>query len=251
MAQERRDLIPPEEWGAFFEALSDEARGLRAWVEAAAEGGAPQLVARDAPFAGIIDGAEGIVIELAGGLSYNAGLPRDVRRTLAPGGRGQTISFETSAGQRTLLHLAGGEDRSQAIGAIEGDDQAGVGGSAGAAGGLVSFGRSDDMGGVAEAPGGSLGDRDLSGRGAYDISGDVYDGPSPDLGRLPSGALDGGSGQGLIDTGIDPIEGGPAAPGADADDGMVEGEVGPQAERDLTELFGRKPRRPGDGRDER
>ncbi|HMQ31722.1 MAG TPA: hypothetical protein PKD53_13430 [Chloroflexaceae bacterium] len=300
MAHEHEDLISPENWGAFFEALNDEARGLRAWVEAAAQGGTPHLVASDAPFAGIIDSEEGIVIELAGGLSYNAGLPRAVRHTPAPGGRGQTIRFETSAGQLTLLHLAGGATLSRAIGAAEDDELTAVGGSAGAAGGssavpggrgpdddaggLVSFGRSDDMGGVASAPGGSLGDRDLSGGGAYDITDDVYDGPRPDLmgdggsyagsgsetpevghaalttaqgnaapgqSHLHPDVIDGGSGQGLSDTGIDPIEGGPVTPGTDDDDGMVEGEVGPQAERDLTELFGKRPERPAQPDDER
>ena len=47
-----------------------------------------------------------------------------------------------------------------------------------------------------------------------------------------------GAGAGVIDTTRDPI-GGDEGAGMDATDDMVEGEVGAQAERDLTELIGR------------
>jgi hypothetical protein len=293
MAHDDELQIPPEQWGAFFEELNESCRGLRARVEAGALDGPTQVIAADSPFAGIIDGEDGIVIDLAGGLSYNTGLPRRVSSAATLAGPGQTVIFETSIGQRTILYLAGGASLSRAIGAAEDDTLTGVGGSAGAAGGssaapgarrgddadaggLVSFGGSDDMGGVAEIRGGSMGDRDLSGRGAYDITNDVYDGPSAALGgdagshagsgsetaesgqaslttidgssapgqsHLHPDVIDGGQGQGLIDRGIDPIEGDKIVPGTDPDDGMVEGEVGPQAERDLTELFGKKPKR--------
>jgi hypothetical protein len=287
------ELIPPETWSDFIEDLNGTCRGLRARVEAGPAGGLSQVVAADAPFSGIIDSAEGLIIELAGGLSYNAGQPHNITSSGAAGALAQTVTFESGEGQRTMLYLAGGATRSRAIGAAEEGGVTAVGASAGAAGGssavpgargrddadaggLVSFGGSDDMGGVAEVGGGSLGDRDLSGRGAYDITNDVYDGPvaepfgdagshagsgsesadtghatltTPEGGAAPGQShlhpdvIDGGSGQGLLDTGIDPLEGDQVVPGTDPDDGMVEGEVGPQAERDLTELFGKKPER--------
>jgi hypothetical protein len=172
-----------------------------------------------------------------------------------------------------------------------------VGGSAGAAGGSVAgpagtggdaglseadssitFGSSDDMGGVASVGGGSIGEQDLSGRRSYDITDDVYGdlGLDPDaladsqetsasVGQSSSGAggayvrgagatghggwsdadvVDGGAGQGVIDQGIDPIEGAPINPANDATDSYVEGDVGAQAERDLDNLEGtrRAPR---------
>lgn len=293
MTQERGELIPTERWADFFEELSERWQGLRATVETWPAGGARRTVAGDEPFAGLtIDAEEGVLIDLGGGVSFSAGMLTRVRYEESLGGGGHTVTFEATDGTTTRLALDGGIPLSRAV---AGDDIAGVGGSSGAAGGsvagiggrtasgaaaaadeagLVNFGSSDDMGGVAAPQGGSMADRDLSGAGAYDITADVYDGPTPEAGgqagshagpgsetaaagqssitdrrgtsavgmtHLHPDVIDGGSGQGLIDTGIDPIEGGPVAPGTDDDDDMVEGEVGPQAERDLTELFGRRP----------
>lgn len=274
MANPSDEQIPPEEWGTFINELNDACRGLRARVEATPPGGSPRVVAADARFAGIVDDEDGLVIELAGGLSYNAGQPLAITNARTNGGPGQTVAFITDAGERTSLYLAGGAALSRAIGAAEDDSLTAVGGSAGAAGGssavpgargagdaraggLVSFGTSDDMGGVAGVGGGSLGDRDLSGGGPYDITGDVYGGPTvelmggagshagpgsetPEAGQASLGAahgsagpdqsharpdvIDGGSGQGVLDEGIDAIEGDKAVPGTDPDDGMVDDE---------------------------
>lgn len=293
MAHDDVTQIPPEEWNSFLDELNDTCRGLRARVEAAPANGPARVVAADSPFAGVVDDEDGLVIELAGGMSYSAGLPHSITSTVTNGGPGQTITFETSVGQRTILYLAGGATLSRAVGAAEDDRLTGVGGSAGAsggssavpsasgkedasAGGLVSFGESDDMGGVAGVGGGSLGDRDLSGAGAYDITNDVYHGPSAalmdgagshagsdsetlDVGQVPltraeaspatgqshvpPDVIDGGSDQGVIDTGVDPIEGDQIVPANDTDDDMVEGAVGAQAEQDLDELSGKRRRR--------
>src|SRR5690606_27390970 len=170
-----------------------------------------------------------------------------------------------------------------------GGDPTAVGGSAGAAGGSVagpagaaggggvgerdggvSFGSSDDMGGVATVGGGSLGDQDLSGRRSYDITAAVYDdfvpsraafdeegetsvsaggggtghgeadvrgaGATGSTSRGEADVIGAGAGQGVIDRGIDPIEGAPIDPANDATDSYVQGDVGAQAERDLDQL---------------
>jgi hypothetical protein len=123
------------------------------------------------------------------------------------------------------------------------------------------------LGGVSEIRGGSTGDRDLSGRRGSepdaldDIVEDVDTtvGPGSDVGAHGVVSVSGkdrststgfgyggdvdvadlGRGAGLIDTTRDPIGGtGDEDNGMDATDGMVQGEVGAQAERDLTELLG-------------
>lgn len=298
MTGETSRSIPAEGWRAFFEELNRLYRGQRAVVEAQAAGREWRTVAGDEPFNGIAisdEEAGAAIIEL-GGLSYSAGVPQQVRVERAVGGQGQTITVVQADGSVTALHLAGGPLRSDPVGAADSDLTA-VGGSAGAAGGSVaegarpsggrdtrdssggqiSFGSSDDMGGVAAIPSGSLGDRDLSGRRRYDISADVYDGPALDpttdaethagsgsetaaSGAAPistvqgGGAavgqhhlhpdvIDGGSGQGVLDSGVDPIAGGPLRPGTDDNDDMVEGEVGAQAEGDLEERIRRDAER--------
>jgi hypothetical protein len=141
----------------------------------------------------------------------------------------------------------------------------------------ITFGASDDMGGVASVGGGSLGDQDLSGRRSYDITDDVYGGGFEDLlddagesgGRAGPGSetrfsgaasfsqaqgsnsaqtdhhkpdvIDGGSGQGVIDTTADPVGGSKLDPANDASDPYVEGDVGAQVERDLDELMDDHP----------
>jgi hypothetical protein len=287
MTQESGKPIPAEEWQAFFDQISRESRGQRALVEARSSGREWRTVASDQPFDGFsVSDEEGgaVVIELGGGLSYSAGVPSEIRVEPLAGDAGQSITIVQADGSTTALRLTG-PTRGSAADDAERGDLTGVGGSAGAAGGsvagpargpggrddensLVSFGSSDDMGGVAGPPGGSLGDQDLSGQGSYDISADVYDAPVLDAeagegGHAGSGSetsasgaasistaqggaavgqhhlhpdvIDGGSGQGLLDTGVDPIEGGPLVPGNDDDDNMVEGEVGAQAEGDLEE----------------
>lgn len=287
---DKRELIPPEGWSDFFEELSTAGHGLRARVEAEEADGSTRVVVADTPFAGISRGEEGVMIDLAGGLSYSAGTVQSLSTEPTAGNLGQLVAFVAADGRRTVLYLTGGALLDRAVGD---DPLTAVGGSAGAAGGssavpsaqgredadaggLVTFGRSDDMGGVAPVGGGSTGDVDLSGAGPYDVTNDVYDGPSaalvdaagthagsgsetptagaaaistnqdsgaPGQKHLYPDVIDGGSGQGLIDTGIDPIEGDKVVPGTDPDDGMVEGEVGPQVERDLDDLGGRKRKR--------
>lgn len=139
--------VPRERWGAFLDELNDTCRGLRARIECAPVSGPSRVVAADSPFAGIVEGEEGLVIELAGGLSFAVGVPQSITN-LETGGPGQTITFETSSGQRTILALAGGATLSRAVGAAENDSLTAVGGSAGAAGGSSAAsdvrGRGDD-----------------------------------------------------------------------------------------------------------
>jgi hypothetical protein len=140
------------------------------------------------------------------------------------------------------------------------------------------------LGGVRDVGGGSLGDRDLSGRhgderaALEDIvdTGETSVGPGSDVGgsgAVPvsegrrggnTGAGSTGYGRGgdvdiadlgreagVIDTTRDPIGGtGDENDGMDESTEMVEGEVGAQAERDLTELLGQhtRPRDPDDAR---
>jgi hypothetical protein len=92
------------------------------------------------------------------------------------------------------------------------------------------------LGGVQTVGGGSLGDRDLSGRTpAERIDLD------PAIDMQGADVVDLGRGAGVIDTTRDPIGGtGDEDNGMDVGPNMVEGEVGAQAERDLTELFGKR-----------
>lgn len=181
------------------------------------------------------------------------------RLYLSSGAEGSTGHGEIYGGAASGAGAAAPADADEGG---EHEDPAGLGGSAGAAGGsaaappgsaaggveddaLVSFGSSDDMGGVAPAGGGSLGDRDLSGRRGYDIAADVYGDLDPETAELAGAVerglegeadvVDAGGEQGVIDTGIDPIEGDPIAPANDPTDSYVEGDVGAQAERDLSE----------------
>jgi hypothetical protein len=123
------------------------------------------------------------------------------------------------------------------------------------------------LGGVSEIRGGSTGDRDLSGRHGSELdalediveSDDTTVGPGSDVGAIGVVSVSGkdrststgfghggdvdvadlGRGAGVIDTTRDPIGGtGDEDNGMDATDGMVQGEVGAQAERDLTKLLG-------------
>ena len=123
------------------------------------------------------------------------------------------------------------------------------------------------LGGVRGMGGGSLGDRDLSGQpaGERDVLEEIADagetvGPGSDVGASGAVSISGGDrttgtgfsfggdvdvadlgpGAGVIDTTRDPIGGiGGEDNGMDATDDMVEGEVGAQAERDLSKLLGR------------
>jgi hypothetical protein len=280
--------IPAEQRTGFLRELSDGYRGLRARVETTGPDGAARVVVDDAPFAGIEQGDDGLTIAFVGGMGFSVGADPAISTAAIAGDAGQVISFVGAGGQRTLLTIEGGPTLQEAIAAAEDDELTAVGGSAGAAGGssavpgargaddadaggLVSFGGSDDMGGVAAVGGPSVGDQDLSGAGAYDITDDVYGGPAAELqggaaahagsgsetidagqsaitanegaavpgqSHLQPDVVDGGSGQGLLDRGIDPIEGSKLVPGTDPDDEMVEGEVGAQAEEDLSDLFG-------------
>jgi hypothetical protein len=121
MAYDGDETIPPQQWRAFINDLNDTCRGLRARVETAAAGAAPRVVAADSPFAGIVDSEEGLVIELAGGLSYNAGPPQSISSAQSDNGPGQTVAFTTATGQRTTLLLAGGALLSRTMGAAQGD----------------------------------------------------------------------------------------------------------------------------------
>jgi hypothetical protein len=123
------------------------------------------------------------------------------------------------------------------------------------------------VGGVSEIRGGSTGDRDLSGRrgseldALEDIVGtdDTTVGPGSDVGATGAVSVSGkdrttstgfgfggdvdiadlGRDAGVIDTTRDPIGGtGDEDEGMDESDDMIQGEVGAQAERDLTELLG-------------
>jgi hypothetical protein len=125
------------------------------------------------------------------------------------------------------------------------------------------------LGGVRGVGGGSLGDRDLSERGRSELDAlqditDVADtrvGPGSDVGFTGAVAISGndraspvgnslgpdvdvadlGEGRGVIDTTRDPIGGtGDEDNGMDESDDMVAGEVGAQAERDLTDLLGKR-----------
>jgi len=105
------------------------------------------------------------------------------------------------------------------------------------------------LGGVHDISGGSLGDRDLSGRTddtwadlqeTVDVDGSVGSGSIAAEGNSDADIVDLGSNAGVIDSTGDPI-GGTDDEDAAMDEGtdMVEGEVGAQAERDLTELLGK------------
>jgi hypothetical protein len=109
------------------------------------------------------------------------------------------------------------------------------------------------LGGIREIGGGGLGDRDLSGRVKNEWTDleEIFD--IDDTAAGPDGAgsisaqrnsdadiVDLGSSAGVIDSTRDPIGGtGDEDNSMDESPNMVEGEVGAQAERDLTKLLGR------------
>jgi hypothetical protein len=163
--------------------------------------------------------------------------------------------------------VAGGEATTAAAPAIAGSS---AGYSVGGGRGEVDAARTPlgiGLGGVHQVGGGSLGDRDLSGRDGSELGGledivgddDTTVGPGSDVGATGAVSVSGrdrttstgfgyggdvdiadlGSDRGIIDTTRDPIGGtGDEDNGLGASDDMVEGEVGAQAEGDLTELLG-------------
>jgi hypothetical protein len=228
-------------------------------------------------------GQEAITIQLGERFNHTIDAPSQVRVQPYAAGPGQIVEIEGASAPVTRLYLAGPEEVGGSAGAaggsVAGSDGTGGDGGLSAGDSSITFGSSDDMGGVASVGGGSIGEQDLSGRRGYDITDDVYGdlGLDPDaltdsaetsasVGQSSSGAggayvrgagatghggrsdadvVDGGAGQGVIDRGIDPIEGPPIDAANDATDSYVEGDVGAQAERDLDNLerTRRAPRR--------
>lgn len=314
MTQSENQEIPREQWETFFAELTQRYRGQPMTMEVRPDGVEPRPVAQNQRLDAISAAGSPeieLLIEFGGGQPHSLGAPERVSVGEAQNGDGQIVQIEVAGEPLIWLYLTGAPATPVSV-----EDTAPLGDSAGAAGGsqaaagshpgtdsvadtsdnLVSFGSSDDMGGVAEIAGGSLGDRDLSGRrAAYDITNDVYvegapntetagddptampgsdtgaaaaDGASMGLGSADAGqtgirgtgtsdprefggakVLDGGSGQGVLDSTRDPIEGGPIAPGNDSDDGYVSGDVGSSEDRDIEDL--RMPRGKNKTRDDR
>lgn len=299
MANEHGREIPRGEWAAFFAGLSRDYQGADTTVELMSPDDQPQLLIVGQPLADI-GGEQNITLRLGGGGEHVVERASGVTIYAERSGLGQVVEIQPAGGPPVRITLA--REGERAVGAVdprEGDaivDPGFVGGSAGASGGStaagdgygaagvgddygprITFGASDDMGGVASVGGGSLGDQDLSGRRSYDITDDVYGGGFEDLiddagesgGRAGPGSetrfsgaasfsqaqggnsaqtdhhrpdvIDGGSGQGVIDTTADPVGGSKLDPANDASDPYIEGDVGAQAERDLDELMDDHP----------
>jgi hypothetical protein len=310
MAQQRE--IPQEQWAAFFARLNNDYQGADVTLELIAPDDQPQLLVVGQPLADI-SCEEAITLRLDDGVTHVVEHATAIQTEGDAAGLGLVVLIQAAGASPARLTLARGTQRAvggTVVGGAATDpaDPGFVGGSAGASGGaaanpqggeapgvgddygpLITFGRSDDMGGVSGIGGGSLGDQDLSGRRSYDITADVYGGGAeellddagesgghagpgsetafsgaapnsyaqggnaPQMGHHRPDIIDGGSGQGVIDPTMDPIEGPQIDPANDASDPYVEGEVGAQAERDLDELLPDHPelRRPDDGEDER
>jgi len=129
--------------------------------------------------------------------------------------------------------MAGSQDQARA------SDQSNATGDPQSAGVRLGIG----LGGVRDIGGGSLGDRDLSGGADTELA-DLeapFDMEDMTGGQdSPEEIIDLGRGAGVIDGTRDPIGGtGDEDNGMDESPNMVEGEVGAQAERDLTTLLGK------------
>jgi hypothetical protein len=289
MAPAQRRIIPQQEWGEFFEGVSSDYQGLDATLELLAPDDQPVLLAFGQPLADIACD-ESVTVYLGDGVSHTIERVTGVSVERDADGLALVVTIEAAGGPPARLTLARPAVRAvgSPAGGSGGDDPAFVGGSAGASGGstgagsghdargvgddygpALTFGRSDDMGGVAGVGGGSFGDQDLSGRPSYDITADVYGGAlnaiqdeadAPAMsGATPTSTaqgstgakirhhqpdvIDGGGDQGVIDPTIDPIEGAQLDPANDERDPYVEGEVGAQAERDLDDIEGESPER--------
>lgn len=300
MARAQGRTIPNDQWDDFFDRLTRDYEGADATIELMAPDDQPELLAFGQPLVEIRCG-DSVTVVLGGGVEHVIEHATGLSVEQDNAGLGLVVVIEAAGGPPARLTLDRGVQR--AVGGtvvggetLSGVDPAFLGGSAGASGGStgagnghmaagigddygpqITFGASDDMGGVSSVGGGSLGDQDLSGRQSYDITADVYGGGAEELldqtgtggghtgpssetagtgtasyttrdgsnsaqmGHHKPKIIDGGGDQGVIDPTIDPIEGTQLDPANDDTDPYVEGEVGAQAERDIDDLAGEHP----------
>lgn len=300
MARAQGRTIPNEQWGDFFDRLTRDYEGADATIELMAPDDQPELLAFGQPLVEVRCDTS-VTVVLGDGVEHMVEHATGVSVEQDNAGLGLIVMIQAAGGPPARLTLARGKQR--AVGdpslsgaGVAGVDPAFVGGSAGASGGStgagnghmaagigddygpqITFGTTDDMGGVASVGGGSIGDVDLSGRQSYDITADVYGGGAEELldqtgaggghtgpssetagsgaasyttreggnsaqmGHHKPKIVDGGGDQGVVDLTIDSIEGTQLDPANDDTDPYVEGEVGAQAERDIDDLADEHP----------
>ena len=208
-----RQVIPHDQWAHFFGHISHEYAGRMATIEMVPESEGPRLVAFDQPLDRVSAADEAgrttIAIRLGQEPSeLTIETPLRVHTWPFERGGGQVVEIEAAGTPLTRLYLSHSAEQSTGRGEIFG----GAGQRERSVGSGIA--RANEAGG------------DRTTAIGFGVGGDV------DVADL-------GASKGVIDTTRDPIgEDDGEDDGMDATDDMVEGEVGAQAERDLTELLG-------------